>query len=214
MPRKANPYSRVTEICGFIDSHWYQFWIKHVGVAEADRISKESADFGTGVHQLVEDYLKGVPTPPIYSDRQVTQAGLIINWCKQSNVKPVMIKDKPAIELALISEQYKLTGHPDLIATFGDDPTVFLLDWKTSKEARRTYILQLAAYSRMLQEQYSISCDNGAIIRVPSDPNVSPQFEAHTINNLQTKWWPIFNEALDIHNFLKGKEPYKGKLYV
>jgi len=214
MPKKANPYSRVTSICSFIDSEWWQYWVKHVGVAEADRISQESAAFGTGVHQLVEDYLRGVQTPPLYSDRQVTQANLVIQWCKQSNVKPLMVEGKPAIELELKSEEFKLTGHPDLVATFGDDPTLFLVDWKTSKEARKSYILQLAAYAYMLHEQYGISCNDGAIIRVPSDPNVEPQFEAHTIHNLQDKWWLLFKEALDIYAFFKGREPYKGKLYV
>lgn len=209
MPRKAVTHTRVTAVCSFIDSEWWQFWAKSVGIAECERISKESAEFGTGVHKLVEDYLRGIPTPPIYSDRQMTQAGLIIDWCKQSKVKPVMIKDKPAIELELISEQYKLKGHPDLVATFGDEPTIWILDWKTSKEARRTYILQMAAYAKMLKEQFGLDANVGAILRAPSDPNTEKQFETHTVRDLQTKWWPMFHQALDIYNFLKKKGEYK-----
>jgi len=209
MPRKANPYIRVTSVCSFIDSEWWQYWVRNVGVAEADRISKESAEFGTGVHQLVEDYLRGVQTPPIYSDRQVTQANLIIQWCKQSSVKPLIIDGKPAIELELKSEKYKLTGHPDLVATFSDDPTIWIIDWKTSKEARRTYILQMAAYAKMIKDIYKLESNIGVILRVPSDPNNEVQFETHTVYNLQTKWWPKFEAALDLYNFLKKKGEYK-----
>jgi hypothetical protein len=209
MPRKANPYCRVTEVIDFVDSAWKQYWFKSVGLAEADRISKESTDFGKGVHSVAENFLLGTPIERAISERQKYCGDLLINWCKEASVKPLEVSGKKAIELDLISERYKLTGHPDLVCTFGSNPVVWIVDWKTSKECRRGYALQLAAYATILKEQYGIDCDDGCIIRVPSDPNATPQFEAHEFHNIKETYWPVFEQALDVLHYFKKKGKWK-----
>lgn len=205
--RKANEYQRVTEVISFIDSAWFKYWVKSVGLEEADRISLESTTFGKGVHSIAENYLLKTTIEAEFSERQKTCGSLITKWIDEAKVKPLLIGEekKPAIELDLKSEKYKLTGHPDLINTFGDSPINWVCDWKTSKKCSRGYILQLAAYAKMIEEQYGIEVNDGAIIRTPSDPNLIPQFETHEFHNLKEKYWPVFEECLDIVQFFKSK---------
>jgi predicted RecB family nuclease len=205
MPRKANPYERVTNVIDFVDSQWKQYWFKSVGLAEVDRISSESTEFGKGVHSIAESFLTSIPSTFVLSDRQKYCGDLLVKWCKEALVKPITVDNKLGIELDLISEKYKLTGHPDLICTFADTPTLWIVDWKTSKECRRGYALQLAAYAKMLEEQYGLQCNDGTIVRVPSDPNTTPQFETHEFHNLKEKYWPVFEKALDVLHYFKKK---------
>lgn len=209
MPRKpASPYVRVTEICGFCDMEWYKYWVKSIGVAECERISKESAEFGTGVHSLVERYLKPeLQKAEMYTMRQKHCAGLITKWLKEVGAKPYVLDGKLQAEMELISEKYKFKGHPDLIAHIGKE--LWLIDWKTSKTARRGYAMQMAAYAAAFEEMHGVKINHGAIIRVPSDPNVTPQFEVHEVHNLTTKFFPMFLKALDIYKFFKGKGEWK-----
>jgi hypothetical protein len=208
MPRKANPYLRVTEVCGFINAEWWRYWAKSVGIAECERISKESTDFGKAVHKVVENYLIGTDLPPILTDRQLFCGGLIVNWCKETKVKPLTINNAPAVECTLTSERYGFRGHPDLLCTFGEDSTVFVIDWKTSKECRLEYLLQMAAYAYAADEEHGIKCNNGAVIRTPSDPNSTPQFQTHTINNLSL-YFDVFKEGLNIVKFFKKRGDWK-----
>lgn len=208
-------------------AEWKEFLSARTALGEADRIGRESTDFGKGVHAIAEGFLLDRPVVKEWVDdagiahplteRQHFSGGLITNWCKEAKVKPLIVTgvtgiQMPAIELELVSEQYKLTGHPDLINTFGDDKTVWVTDWKTSKECRIEYILQLAAYAQMMFEKYGVDIQNGAIIRTPSDPNTFPQFETHTFTNLRSKYFPLFLEAKNVMDFFKNKGQWKGTM--
>lgn len=198
-------------------SEWKEFLGKRTALKEADRISRESTEFGKAVHLIAENFLLGLPEPKVIdlstkthkniraiTDRERFSGGLLIKWCQEAKVKPIMLGGKPAIETELRSEKWKLTGHPDLVCTFGDDPTVWLVDWKTSKDFRDEYKLQLAAYAEIINEMYGIRIENGVIIRVPSDPNVAPQFQDHPVHNL-FKYFEAFVSCLDSMNFFKNR---------
>lgn len=190
---------------------------------EADRIGRESTDFGKAVHSIAEGFLLGQPEPETITladqykkeyTRAITErekfcGGLLVKWCKEAKVKPILIDGKPAIECPLQSETLKLTGHPDLVCTFGDDPTIWIVDWKTSKEFRLEYKLQLAAYVGIIKEQYGITINSGVIIRVPSDPNAEPQFETHPVHDLQTKYFRAFLSCLESVLFFKNRGEWK-----
>lgn len=209
MPRKANPYIRVTDVCSFINGSWWQYWAKSVGIAECERISLESTEFGKAVHKVIENHLIATPIPELTTERQLFCGKLMVDWCKQTNFKPLMIEGKPCIEYTLTSEKYMFRGHPDVIGTFGDDPRPWVVDWKTSKECRLEYILQKAAYAYALGEQCGIECNDGTVVRTPSDPNVMPQFETHPFNNLKEVYFPIFLEGLHIVEFFKKRGKWK-----
>ncbi len=205
MPRKASPYVRVTTVLDFVDSNWKQYWFKSVGLEEADRISKESTTFGKNVHSIAENHLIGSPLPEELTERQKTCGNYLVQWCKEAVVQPLGLGGKKAVELDLKSEKYKLTGHPDLLCTFGTNPLPWVADWKTSKKCSKGYALQLAAYAYMVKEQYGLEIHDGVIVRVPNDPNAVPQFETHTFHLLLKKYWPMFLKCLEVYHYYNGK---------
>ncbi len=198
---------------------WKTFLSDRTAMAVADRISKESTDFGKAVHSIAEAFLLGQDEPKVITledewdkpfTRQITArekfcGEMLVKWCKEAKVKPITLGGKLAIETALESETLGLTGHPDLVCTFGDNPTVFIIDWKTSKENRVEYGLQLAAYCLIIKEQFGVEINDGAIVRVPSDPNSKPQFETHEYHNLLTRYGPAFISALETVHYFKGR---------
>lgn len=205
MPRKANPYVRVTDVCSFINAEWYKYWVKNVGLAECERISQESTDFGKAVHKVVENYLLGTEIPPTLTNRQLFCGGLLVKWCQETKVKPLIINNAPAVECTLTSETYGYRGHPDLLCTFGDDPTIWVADWKTSKESRLEYPLQMSAYAYAAKEEHGLEINDGVIARTPSDPNAEKQFETHPYHDLKGVFLPVFLEGLDIVKYFKRK---------
>lgn len=207
--KPASPYSRVTSVIDFIDSAWFKYWVKSVGFEETERIGKESTEFGKAVHSIVENYLIGTPLPEVVTERQQFCGNMLVDWCKQSAIQPVELGGKPGVEVALQSEKYMLTGHPDLVGRFGDQETIWLVDWKTSKACRKGYALQLAAYAYMLEEQFGMKVDDGVIVRVPSDPNSEPQFETHTFHSLRKQYWPVFLKGLEVYQYFNGKGKWK-----
>lgn len=209
MPRKVNPYLRVTEVCSFINSSWWQYWAKSVGIEECERVSKESTEFGKAVHTIVENHLLGTPIPPTFTNRQLFCGDLLIKWCQETKVKPLTINNSPAIECTLTSEKYGYRGHPDLLCTFGEDQTKWIVDWKTSKESRLEYPLQMAAYAHAVEEEHGIIINDGVIVRTPSDPNTEKQFETHPYHDLKNVFFPVFLEGLDIVKYFKKRGHWK-----
>lgn len=213
MGRKASPFTRVTTVLGWIDSAWYEYWLKGLAkvtnnpVAEAGRISTESAEFGTGVHKLVEAYLRKEMPKEIFMPRQIECAGHIIQWLKEVNAEPLMIQGKPAIEFEVKSLGLGLIGHFDAVVQVNGVP--WIVDWKTSSKMRRSFPLQKSAYAMMLEEEYGIHVDDGATIRVDRDPAAESQFEVKEYHNLHSKYWPVFQEALNVYNFFNKKGKWK-----
>jgi CRISPR/Cas system-associated exonuclease Cas4 (RecB family) len=195
---KKPSYIRVTSVLSDIDASWYRYWVKSVGVEEAERISRESAEFGTGVHKLVEAKLLGMEWAfGTYTDRQVECAGHINKWLEEQKVKPLHI------EKELIDKKLGLIGHADLIAEINGHN--YVVDYKTSKKIGKSYALQLAAYSYMAEKQFKIKIDNGVIVRTPNDPKAEPQFEVKEYHGLKKQYWPMFKSCLAVYKYFKGK---------
>ncbi len=196
MPKKANPYIRVTSVLSSVDAEWYKYWVKSVGIAECERISRESAAFGTEVHKIVEGHLTGEYVVST-NVRQVECANHIIKWLQEIKAKPLHI------ERELIDKKLGLIGHCDLLAEINGHN--YIVDFKTSKKVGKSYPLQLAAYSYMAERQFKIKIDNGVIVRTPNDPKAEPQFEVVEYHELKKQYWPIFKQALAVFKYFKGK---------
>ncbi len=55
--KKVAKLIRVTSVLSYVESAWKEYWWRSVGFEAADKISKESAEFGTSVHKLIETAL-------------------------------------------------------------------------------------------------------------------------------------------------------------
>jgi hypothetical protein len=207
----------VTTLGSFIDSAWKEYWFRQYGFAECDRIRDESAAFGKQVHTLIEKHLRKEDYELLSDDRVSTCAGLVIDWCKQADVRPLILPEQfgeragtPAMEFEVKSEELLLVGHPDLFCTFSTMPTVWCGDWKSSKKMSLTYRMQVAAYVFCWREMTGQVIDDAFIVRVEKDPSAEQQFETLELHNLFDVYVPIVKEAKDIYDFLNRRGKYKG----
>ena len=175
MPTPSNGYylkdgSKVpgttTVIGRFKDSggliQWaYKQGREHEGLArlgkEAPRhlydVTQQAADIGTLGHAMVEAHIHGADPETAVAEQpeEVAQKarqsfGAYLNWERTTNVKIL------AQEMQLVSEEYKFGGTPDAIGTIGNE--LCLLDWKTSNGIYSDYLIQLAAYRHLWEENH------------------------------------------------------------
>jgi hypothetical protein len=147
----------VTTIIGrFKESGALLFWACEQGKAiERGEISNlydkrdAAAEAGTLAHSLVEAHINGLPLP-IMPDNDVgkqAQQGYenYIRWQEDNRIQ--VMKQ----EMEMVSEIYRFGGCPDALGidSRGD---LCILDWKTSNAIYTDYILQVAAY-RILHEE-------------------------------------------------------------
>lgn len=209
MPKISSLYSRVTSVLSFIDSEWYKWWLRGLSkicpnpFAEAERISKESAEFGTHVHKIVENWLLFKEPETIYTVRENECAGYIIQWLKETKAEIIIIDDKPSVEFEVKSEKLKLIGHFDAVVKI--DGILWILDFKTSSKIRKSFALQKAAYCKMLEEEFGIIVNDGVTLRIDRDPSVKKQFEVAEYHSLKEKYWPVFEAALMVYSYFNGK---------
>jgi hypothetical protein len=184
-------YPSVTQIVGILDKSFLAYWRGKIGNVEADRISRESAQYGRDAHQQVEDFLKGKeiqnPLPAFISWQ---------TWWGGRNDRAV------AQEIKVISKKYKYGGTFDCIISDGKQD--ILIDWKFSNNDDHYRYLQLAGYAQAYYEERGVKIKKGFIVRVDRDGNVH---ETH-IENLW-KFVPIFIMCRKIFDFVKKKGAFE-----
>ena len=108
---------------------------------------QKAADAGTAAHDMVKAFIRGRafdPTP--YSLDALTKGenafSAFRRWADQCRLKP------EKTELALVSRRYR-RRHKDAVAIEGQ---LRILDWKSSNGLYPAYLLQLAAYGQLWNE--------------------------------------------------------------
>ncbi len=137
-----------TTICSaYKDSGGLLYWAWEQGTKGLDyRETRDKAgDIGTLVHAAIEAKIAGLPRPAIEEGTEVAYQAFV-KWWAQNKIE---ILDQ---EMQLVSEKYRYGGTPDAIG-YADGGYV-LLDWKTSKGVYKNYILQLAAYKQLWDENH------------------------------------------------------------
>lgn len=134
-------------------------WRKAVGNAKADGISQKALTRGTSLHETAEKYLLNEDyttgsMPDTLADFERAKEVL------DTNVSVVL-----GVEQPLWSDHYMTAGTADLIAVWGNEPTV--IDFKTSKKQKpedwiEDYFVQASVYALMTTEKHGI--DIGQIV--------------------------------------------------
>lgn len=147
----------VTTIIGrFKDSSALLYWACEQGKAiQTGEISKlydkrdEAADAGTLAHAMVEATIKGQSLPDIPDTEIGTLArqGLenYLSWSSDNRIQIVQQ------EVGLVSEVHKFGGCLDAVG-LDSQGRLCLLDWKTSNGCYPDYLIQIAAYGAMWNE--------------------------------------------------------------
>lgn len=141
-------------------------WRKRVGEAEAQRISTESANWGTKVHDSLEKYALG--------EDYVVQGNNLIQHMARNAVE-LMIKNGLSqvdelwgVEVGLIADGL-YAGTSDAIGMFNGVPSI--IDFKTAKKIKKrewieNYFLQGCAYALAHNEMFGSDIRQVAILMV------------------------------------------------
>lgn len=203
-PSKAkNKPIRVTTVLSFVNSTWKEYWWKSIGFEKADKITKESAEFGTRVHKLVEQTLIGNIELDIESDRPEEQcATAIVFWIGKNKVQPAINNSwNESTEVEVRNDKLDLIGHFDALVEINNKR--YIVDFKTSGRIRKEFPLQKSAYAKMCD--YKV--DDGITIRSHWDKEKNKvQFQVKEYNNLMKDYWPKFKACLDVYKYFNGRD--------
>lgn len=146
-------------------------WRKRVGEAEAQRISTESANWGTKVHDSLEKYALG-------QDYEVKGNNLIQHMAR--NAVELMIKQGLSqvdelwgVEVGLIADGL-YAGTSDAVGIFNGVPSI--IDFKTAKKIKKRewitdYFLQGCAYALAHNDMFGSDIKQVAILMVDREGN-------------------------------------------
>jgi hypothetical protein len=140
----------------------YKMGREHEGLARSGHpapndlyeVTSEAANIGTATHQMVELAIDGAD--PFSSTALVSLATneqreratkAYHNYVRWSETNKLTVV---AQEMMLVSEQYQYGGTPDAIGEVNGQ--LCLLDWKTSNSVYSDYLIQLAAYKQLWEE--------------------------------------------------------------
>lgn len=138
--------SVTTILSRFKESGGLIHWAWELGSRGLDyrEVRDEAADIGTAAHKLVEKYIRGQKLSYKGADKKtVTAFKSFQRWAGSSKLEPF------STETRLVSEQYQYGGCLDAAAVDGD---LAIIDWKTSNACYPEYVLQVAAYRQLWNE--------------------------------------------------------------
>ena len=159
----------VTELLSFIDSEGLIGWANRVGRQGLDNkeVANKAAEFGTTVHESIENYLKGKK----YTDNVCLDA-FKEWWTGINSCHRVRIIGQ---EQSIVCEYF--AGTYDLLITIDDKP--YLIDFKTSNHVGYKYFMQLAAYRYLLYTQKNINIEGCIILQFDK---TEPKYREFNLN--------------------------------
>ena len=122
-------------------------WMKEVG-SKADEIRDNAGRRGSTVHQLTEDYDRGMECTLLDENNRPKYS--LEEWNMFERYVEFSVNHKPVhamIEQTFVSNHLKFAGTLDRICTI--DGKTYVLDIKTSNGIYNSYWLQLAAYKEL-----------------------------------------------------------------
>jgi len=201
----------VTTIIGrFKDSGGLLYWACDQGKAiQRGEISKlydkrdEAAAAGTLAHQMVEAHIdhKKLPDLSKYPPEIAKQARQgfenYMRWSKSTKIEVI------EQEMEMVSEDYQFGGCPDAVMV---EDKLALGDWKTSNGVYPDYLIQLAAYKYLWEENNPDRPIIGGfhLCRFSKE---HADFTHHYWSELDDAWeqFKLFRKAYDIDKKLKKR---------
>jgi len=194
-----------TTIIGrFKDSGGLLYWAFEQGkAAERGEIERlydkrdEAAESGTIAHAMVEAHIDGKPLPDGPQD-SVNAFKAYLTWESMTKLKIV------EQEMPMVSEKYQFGGCPDAIGEIGGE--LCLVDWKTSNAVYSDYLIQLAAYKQLWEENNPDRLLTGGF-HLCRFAKSHGDFAHHYYPNLDEAWeqFKLFRQAYDIDKGLKKR---------
>lgn len=206
---KGNKIPGVTSVISrFKDSGALMFWAFKQGQSGAAHLYEkrdEAGAAGNYAHDLIETHILGQPAPAAPAGMHLDMVEKAQNafeqfleWKHQSGIEVI------ATEKSYTSKKHKFGGTVDAI---GKDTKgrIVLLDWKTSGGVYPDYMIQLAAYSLLLEENAPEYKPQGFhIVRVSKD---DADFAHHYYGELEDakKQFLLFLKAYALDEKIKKR---------
>jgi len=187
-----------TTICGaYKDSgaliHWA--WLQGKEGQDYRETRDKAGSIGSAAHAMIEATIRGDPLPP--GPPEAHKAfDAYQRWAQQSKIEIV------ANEIQLVSHEYRYGGTPDAIGEI--DGRFVLLDWKTSKGVYKNYMLQLAAYKNLWEEDNPDLPITGAYLVRFSKTDATCEPYEFSLGSLGVAWeqFKLFRQAYDLEKTL------------
>ena len=147
-------YPSITTVLGAQSKQGIIEWKKRVGEEVANHISRQAANRGTHVHNMVEDHLNNLDIDKNEKYKKQFLPRMMFNILKTELAK---INNIRLQEAAMYSTDYTVAGRVDCIAEY--DGILSVIDFKTSTREKsedwiENYFIQGAAYSQMFKEHF------------------------------------------------------------
>jgi hypothetical protein len=172
--------------------------------------AEKAADIGTCAHGLVElhignadafsldRYAKDALPDEDMRKKAWTAFNSYLKWAENFKVRVV------EQECLLVSEKHRFGGTPDAIGVVGNE--LCLLDWKTSNAVYSDYLIQLAAYRHLWEENRPGQPITGGfhLLRFAKEHG---DFSHHYFPDLSNAWrmFLLYREAYEIDKELKKR---------
>lgn len=176
--------SVTTVISRFKDAGGLIHWAWNLGKEGKDyrEVRDDAASAGTMAHSAVENWIKGDPVAfqgaPEVCKRAEVAFGAFLKWADQTHLKVTHQ------EIPLISEQYRFGGTFDAILVDGKRA---MGDWKTSAKVYPEYLVQVAAYGKLWEENRPDEPIDGGYHLLRFDKEYG-DFHAHWWGELDKAW--------------------------
>jgi hypothetical protein len=201
----------VTTIIGrFKESGALLFWAFEQGkAAERGEISNlydkrdEAASAGTLAHAMVEAHIKNEPLPKIPDDSigEQAQQGYenYLHWQEDNRIQVLYQEEE------LVSREYRFGGCPDAVG-IDSRGGLCIIDWKTSNGVYADYLIQVAAYQQLWEENHPDKPITGGfhLLRFSKE---HADFAHHYWSELEDAWklFKLYRKAYDLDKTLKKR---------
>lgn len=178
------------------DEFMQAFLSRHTKEYEAERIAREKADIGTGVHKLIEKHQRGMMGQAVdtdVSDESLWAYAGWEDWARINDLVPV------AMEGRVYSSTFNYAGSFDWLGMFRG--RLAIIDWKP-KAPYPEYRLQVAAYANAVFEILKVMPETW-IVTIPREGGA---IETHDLTDGQSEAFEAFLGLLAIHRWSKAVE--------
>ncbi len=197
-------YPSITTVLGATkDDSFLIEWRNRVGEAEANKITKKSADRGTKLHAVCEKYLlnelSNMKIRTMMPD--IKDFFLQLRPHIDSNVGKVY-----GLEQALYSDRLKIAGRTDCIAEWNGKLSI--VDYKNSRKEKKEdwiqgYFIQCSAYAEMF-EDLTRKPINQIVVLIASEEG-TPQIFVRDKKNYVEKLYDTINAFYNVGNSTVGR---------
>jgi hypothetical protein len=186
--RNGEYYPSITYVLQYYPKgKFFEDWLKQVG-NNADYIVRKSAEDGTKVHSMIEDYLNGeelnflsLNKQPLYDTNIWTMFLKFVEFWETH--KPTLIET----EVHLFSDELKVAGTCDLVCEINGE--LWIIDFKTSNHIHTTYEFQTAVYGKCYEECFEKKPERYGILWLKSAKRKPAK------DKIQGKGWELFESS-------------------